>query len=196
MPTPPSENSSNPALSSVDQNRETGQGTGGIPDGAFPEIYERHVAEVLRYAIRCAGRREIAEELTSEAFLKLYAHRQNVDPSRAIAWLMTTVKNLAIDHWRRAEVERRTASQVQVKAPAVEWPAGMERPTFQKLLTEAHLKPEHRVCLTLHYVHGMDRQEITSHTGLTPNQVKSSIQYGLRLLREALAMSIGGRREP
>jgi DNA-directed RNA polymerase specialized sigma24 family protein len=48
------------------------------------------------------------------------------------------------------------------------------------------LKPEHRVCLTLRYLHGMNRSEIATHTGLTENQVKSCLQYGLQLLRKAL----------
>jgi DNA-directed RNA polymerase specialized sigma24 family protein len=59
------------------------------------------------------------------------------------------------------------------------------------MLEHPSLKPEHRVCLTLHYVHGMENREITSYTGLTANQVKSCLQYGLKLLRKAFGAGEG-----
>lgn len=150
-----------------------------IPEGEFRELYDRHIHEILRYAQRCVGRREIAEELTSEAFLKMYLHRDQVDPDRAGAWLTTTVKNLATDYWRRQQVERKA----QTPAPAVT-PASTDLP-WDDLVSHPALKAEHRACLTLHYVHGMTNKEITAHTGLTDNQVKNAIQYGLKLLRGA-----------
>ncbi len=48
------------------------------------------------------------------------------------------------------------------------------------------LKPVHRACLLLRFVHGMTRAEIAVELGLTENQVKGSLQYALELLRKAL----------
>jgi RNA polymerase sigma-70 factor (ECF subfamily) len=149
-----------------------------IPEGEFREVYERHAHDILRYAYRCVGRREIAEEIVSEAFLKMYLHRDTVDLSRAGAWLTTAVKNLATDYWRRQQVERRAQAEAaaapEPEDPPVKWEEFIDHPV---------LKAEHRICLTLHYVHGMTNKEIVAHTGLTENQVKSAIQYGLKLLR-------------
>ena len=59
---------------------------------------------------------------------------------------------------------------------------------FDDLLTRCPaLKPIHRVCLILRFVQGMNREEIAGQTGLTELQVKGHLQYGLKLLREALA---------
>jgi len=49
------------------------------------------------------------------------------------------------------------------------------------------LKPTHRACLILRYVHGMSREEIARKLRLTGNQVKGYLQYGLQLLREELS---------
>jgi RNA polymerase sigma-70 factor (ECF subfamily) len=155
---------------------------GGVSKAGFRAIYERHAAEILRFAIRYTGRREVAEELTSEAFLKMYQYRDRVDPERAAAWLTATVKNLAIDYWRHADTERR---HLQASRPEAE--LSPER-RWEELLAHPSLKAEHRACLTLHYVHGMERKEISSHTGLTDNQVKSCLQYGLKLLRSAFGV--------
>ncbi|MFN7919418.1 MAG: sigma-70 family RNA polymerase sigma factor [Bryobacteraceae bacterium] len=144
----------------------------------FAALYERHAAEILRYAIRCTGRREIAEEIAADAFLKMYRSR-GIDPARAGAWLTAVVKNMATDHWRRAAIERRHPAE---PAAGVE---PMSAKVWDELLDEPALKPEHRACLTLHYLHGMERREITSHTGMSDNQVKSCLQYGLKLLRKA-----------
>ena len=51
------------------------------------------------------------------------------------------------------------------------------------------LKPVHRVCLILRYVHGMERGEIARETGLSETQVKGHLQYGRRLLRQQLGAS-------
>jgi len=146
----------------------------------FRKAYERHVSEILRYAIRCTGRHDIAEEITSEAFLKMYQQRHELDFERAGAWLTTVVKRLAIDHWRRVELEQR---EQRLKArPVPAWP--LEEP-WERLLQHPTLNAEHRVCLTLRYVQGMEAKEITAHTGLSENQVKNALQYGLKLLRKS-----------
>jgi RNA polymerase sigma-70 factor (ECF subfamily) len=49
------------------------------------------------------------------------------------------------------------------------------------------LKPIHRVCLLLRYVHGMTLTEIAEQTGRSETQVKGHLQYGRRLLREKYA---------
>lgn len=149
---------------------------------AFRALYERHGGEILRYAIRCVGRREVAEELASEAFLKLYESLERVDADRAGAWLTAVVKNLAVDYWRRQDLERRHHKDAALPVPAGQPLA----PRWEQWLQHASLKAEHRVCLLLHYVHGMSNREIMDATGLSQNQVKNAIQYGLKLLRQAL----------
>ena len=155
---------------------------------SFDCIYERHVSEVLRYAIRCTGRREIAEEIASEAFLRLHREWDRIDPATTAAWIMSVVKRLAVDYWRHQRVERLHSEQCAAATNVSSSSPGAE--SF--LLHHKSLKPEHRVCLALRYARGMTRSEIAAHTGLTDNQVKSCLQYGLRLLREALE---GSRRE-
>jgi RNA polymerase sigma-70 factor (ECF subfamily) len=154
----------------------------------FDSIYERHASEVLRHAIRCMGRREIAEEIASEAFLRLHREWDRIDPATTAAWLMSVVKRLAVDYWRHQRVERLHSEQC---AAANTSSSGRPEPE-NFLLYHKSLKPEHRVCLALRYARGMTRSEIAAHTGLTDNQVKNCLQYGLRLLREALE---GSRRD-
>lgn len=151
----------------------------------FEELYHQHAGAVFRFALRCVSRRDLAEDLTSEAFLALYRNLDQIDTSLLPSWLFTVVRNRARDHWRRQAVEQRYAEQ-PVDPPVAEPPA-LER----WLLESGDLKPVHRACLMLRYVHGMTRAEIAAKTGLSETQVKGHLQYGLELLRKAYAKAEG-----
>ncbi len=145
---------------------------------SFDAIYEQHASEVLRYAIRCTARREIAEEIASEAFLRLHREWDRIDGATTAAWLMSVVRHLATDYWRHLRVERQHGKRCAAATNVLS-----NSPEESFLLDHESLKHEHRVCLELRYRRGMTRGEIAAHTGLTDNQVKSCLQYGLRLLR-------------
>ena len=147
--------------------------------GTFEELYQQHGQAVFRFAMSVVGRRETAEDLTSEAFLALYRNLDRIDQTQLPGWLLTVVRNRARDLWRRQVVEQRYADSV-TDPPTVE-PAAME----SWILEHADLKPIHRTCLMLRYIYGMTRAEIASHTALSETQVKGHLQYALSLLRKA-----------
>ena len=146
--------------------------------GEFEALYRAHVQAVFRFALRCVTKRELAEDLTSDAFLALYHNLDSVDGSRLPAWLFTVVRNRARDHWRRQAVEQRYLKSLE--EPIASDPQPLER----WILESGDLKPVHRTCLMLRYVHGMTRAEIASRTGLSETQVKGYLQYALELLRK------------
>lgn len=155
----------------------------------FDELYRTHVQSVFRFALRCVSNRALAEDLTAEAFLELYRHRNDIDASRLPAWLLTVVQNRARDHWRRQQVELRHAESAVVsdRVDPVEPPSALE--TW--ILESDELKDVHRAVLMLRYVEDMTRTEIASATGLTENQVKGYLQYALTLVRKAYGEARG-----
>ena len=151
---------------------------------AFDDVYREHLPSVFRYAMRCVGRREIAEEVTSEAFVELFRSFDRIKQDQLPRWLFTVVRNRATDFWRREALERRYHSRLDPdpEAPKAEG--------FEQWLDEVPaLKPLHRACLILRYVHGLERTEIALRLGLSENQVKGHLQYAHQLLRK-------GWREP
>jgi RNA polymerase sigma-70 factor (ECF subfamily) len=144
-------------------------------------LYDEHVASVFGYAWRCSGRRDLAENLTQESFLALHRSLDEVEDSRLPGWLFTVVKNLSIDYWRRAS--RDFALPEQPPAGAVQ-PGG--RPLEDLIARAQDLKPAHRVCLTLRYVHGMDSHEIAQHTGMTEEQITRALGFALEGLRHVI----------
>jgi RNA polymerase sigma-70 factor (ECF subfamily) len=148
---------------------------------SFEELYRRHVQAVFRFALSCVSWREIAEEITSEAFLALLRNLDAIDQALLPGWLITVARNRARDYWRRRATEQKYLDTgedpppVETKEPD-QWP-----------LDNPDLKPIHRLCLTLRYVEGLSRAEIAQSVGLSETQVKGHLQYGLQLLRKNVA---------
>jgi RNA polymerase sigma-70 factor (ECF subfamily) len=61
----------------------------------FESLYRQHVQAVYRFALSITRRKDIAEDLTSEAFIALNREMASIDPSQLPAWLLTVVRNLA-----------------------------------------------------------------------------------------------------
>jgi RNA polymerase sigma-70 factor, ECF subfamily len=148
----------------------------------FEALYRRHCDAVFRFAWRAVGRRDLAEDLTSDAFVALHRHRDRVTPDQLPAWLYAVVKNRAVDYWRHLAVEQRYAATVG----AAEGTTKLDDP-LEWLLSVKTLKPIHRLCLLLRYGHDLSLPEIAEQTGLSDTQVKGHLQYARQLLRRALA---------
>ena len=148
----------------------------------FERIYAELMNDVFRYAVSCVGRREIAEEITSEVFLALYRNMASMDREWVRAWLFRVAKNQAVNYWRRRVCEKEFAAQCTAEAIAPE--SAIPPQLEESILESTDLKPSHRACLTLRYAQGLERDEIARRTGLSANQVKSCLQYGLQLLRK------------
>lgn len=141
--------------------------------------YRRHFTSVFRFALSLTGRRDVAEDLTADAFLELHRHATAIRLDDLPAWLFVVVRNRARDAWRHQLVEQRHAEWIARRAsasapadPAVDW------------LYDQGLTPAQRVCLELHYVWGYTVREIASRLGRTEGQVKGQLQRALQHLRE------------
>ena len=153
---------------------------------AFNDVYRRHLPVVLRAAARVVGRRDVAEEITADAFLELYRQFDRIDLDRLPGWLLTVVRNRGIDYWRRQQTERLFSQGTP--APDV---APESATRTDNLFAHPALKPIHRICLVLRYEHGLSREEIAKRLGLTDTQVRGHLQYALALLRKHLVAQTG-----
>jgi len=146
---------------------------------SFETSYRRHFASVFRFALSLTGRRDVAEDLTAEAFLELHRHAGAIRLDQLPAWLFVVVRNRARDLWRHQLVEQRHALWMAQHLTNSVLPV-----TTPDWVSDTRLKPVQRVCLELHYVWGYTIAEIASRLGLTDGQVKGHVQRALRCLRE------------
>jgi len=152
---------------------------------AFEELFREHQRDVYRSIMRIVRDSAAAEDLTVEAFWRMYRARARFDPcGNCGAWLHRIAVNAALDHLRHAKR--------QVPLPE-DFPAGqapdsaVQRETriaIQRALAE--LPPRLRVVVQLGLVENEPYNEIAAALGISVNAVKVRMFRGVRSLRKKL----------
>lgn len=65
------------------------------------ELYDR----IYRYCYFHTGRKELAEDLTQETFLRFFHRNPSLHPEKQLAYLYTIAKNLCTDAYRKKREE-------------------------------------------------------------------------------------------
>ena len=60
----------------------------------FEALYARYAREVFRFALSLSGNRAMAEDITSETFVRVWSARDRVDLSTVVGYLMTIARHL------------------------------------------------------------------------------------------------------
>jgi RNA polymerase sigma-70 factor (ECF subfamily) len=79
---------------------------------ALAAIYDRYIRPIYSLAIKMMGRKERAEEVVQEVFIKLWRKPYSYDPQRGafINWILGVTHNQAIDELQRERNHERTVS--------------------------------------------------------------------------------------
>lgn len=67
----------------------------------FQDIYETYVDEVYCFAFRLAGNRFDAEDITSETFIRAWAHNSTIRTETLKAYLFTIARNFYLEQLRK-----------------------------------------------------------------------------------------------
>jgi RNA polymerase sigma-70 factor (ECF subfamily) len=138
---------------------------------ALEEIFRAEYGRLVATLIRMLGDFERAEELVQEALVAALERWPLAGvPENPGAWLMTTARNRALDHLRRAKRLREKQPLLAAETEDGE-PAAEDAPTgpladdrLRLIYTCCHpaLPPESRTALTLRMVGGLSTREIAA----------------------------------
>ncbi len=148
-------------------------------------VFEAEESGLLRYAIGLVGRRNVAEDLVQETFLRLHKVWSEVENPRA--WLYRCVRNLAINHLRdrKPESELKEDTATTDSTPPVDVLGRNEAIGLMRLLL-AEMSEEDRQLVQLKYHDDLKYQEISRRTGLSVSNVGYRLHHVLKGLAEAL----------
>jgi len=150
----------------------------------FGALYERHARDVYRFALALTGKVEQAEDLTAEAFLRVWQAGERVDQITVRGYLIATVRNLNRSQYRR---EKRLVQMPDgVKAPAVDPDVHLELERVLQALN--HLEPADREVLLMRAEGGLSYEEIAELTGMTEVAARSRAHRARKRLMEALCL--------
>jgi RNA polymerase sigma-70 factor (ECF subfamily) len=157
---------------------------------ALAEIYDGYAESIYRYLYRYLGNAHLAEDLTSEVFLKLL---QMLGTSRAPreqlkGWLYRVAHNLAMDWFRQQAKGEPLPLNEQLVSDSASPAAMLEQHQDQDRLREAirQLTPSQQQVLVLRFGEGMRIKQVGQLMGKSEGSIKL-IQYrGLKRLRKIL----------
>jgi RNA polymerase sigma-70 factor (sigma-E family) len=155
---------------------------------ALREAFEQHHHRLLRLCFLLSGRREVAEDIVQETFVRVAPRIGAIDPERVWPYLRRAAVNLWRNRLRRLVLERRVRldrtdesdSAIPVEELDALWSAVLRLPDRQ------------RACLALRYYEDLPERAVAEVLGCSVGTVKSHTARALARLRKELGDEDGG----
>lgn len=150
------------------------------------QVFEAEESPLLRYAHGLVGRREIAEDMVQDAFVKLHAHWDEVENPRA--WLFRCVRNLSLSHIRdhKRETSMDDDRDIQSSQPDPGQTLGKLEAMGTLRMLVAELQEDDRELISLKYHEGLKYEQISQRTGLSVGNVGYKLHHALKHLADSL----------
>jgi RNA polymerase sigma-70 factor (ECF subfamily) len=163
---------------------------------AFGTLYGRYADSVSRFVSSRVNDRALAQDLTSETFLRALRRIDSVhDQGRDVgAWFTTIARNLVADHVKssRHRLESPTAEVPERASAGVVGPeqAVIDKDTAEQLRRYvAQLSPDQQECLRLRFGQELSSAQTAAVMGRSELAVRGLRHRALGQLREAMSTS-------
>jgi RNA polymerase sigma-70 factor (ECF subfamily) len=164
----------------------------GTP-AAFDAVFGAYRRRVFGYLVRMTRRRDVAEDLLQETFLRLAQHgRTLAEDTRLAPWLFTVAHRLVVS-WARAQAVRAAlAGDLPAREPA---DAGARSPADALADSQAQLALEralaalpdaYREVALLVGVEGLPPAEVATILGQKPDAIRQRLARARAQLADAL----------
>ena len=168
---------------------------------AFEQLFDRHRLMVYRFAYQMSHRRDDAEDLVQEAFVRAYQnlHRYR-DEAKFTTWLLRIVSNLGTDQARMST--RRTNLEQKEAQGALDWltvgnfenpVANLEQESRQNILRKAilALPDHHRQMIIMRDLEEREYDEIAEICNCSVGGAKLRVLRARRALRDRVTPMLG-----
>ncbi len=153
----------------------------------FDSLYRRHAGDVHRFALYLSGDRATADDLVSEAFVRVWAARDRVEFTTVRSYLFAITRNLFLQGLRRERRHAPLDPAMPGSTPDLARSREQEQ-ELEQVLSELDRLPESdRTAVLLRAFDEMPYEEIGALLGITPGAAKVKVHRArLRLaaLRE------------
>jgi RNA polymerase sigma-70 factor, ECF subfamily len=159
---------------------------------AFGQLYDRYVDTVYRFIYYRVNDRALAEDFTSETFLRALRRISTISyQGRDIgAWFVTIARNIVLDHLKsarhRLEVSTPDTVESTDRAPSPE-AAVIDSMASQRLMAAVgQLGDEQRECVMLRFIQGFSVSETAAVMGKNDGAVKALQHRAVRKLADLI----------
>jgi len=167
-------------------------------DSGLEELYDRHAPLVFGVALKIVRDQTEAEDVVHDAFVTIVERADQFRPDRGsvVAWLVTTVRNLALDRARRrarrAQITDEELRHEPVEpVPDPETLSWVEKRRAAMVAALDRVPEAQRRTLEIAFFEGLSYPEIAEREGVPLGTVKSRAARALAALRAALEGELG-----
>jgi RNA polymerase sigma-70 factor, ECF subfamily len=155
--------------------------------GSFLGHYNTYKDKIYNYFwYRLNFNRELAEDMTSEVFLKAFDKYDTYDKTRPFqAWIYAIAHNHLLNHYRVAGRETSLLPEHDRGDDSVrQLEIGLE---LERAIAKIHnLEKTYGDVLFLRYADGLSNKEIAEFLGLEEGAVRTRVSRGMKMLKELL----------
>jgi len=163
---------------------------------AFDAVFAGYRRRLYSYLVRMTRRRDVAEDLLQETFLRLAQHAKKLEPeTRLGAWLFTVAHRLVVSWGRAQAVRNQLAGDLPARDTAHDAHSGDRSPlealadSQAQLALErafAALAPAYREVALLVGVEGLSPTEVAQILGQKPDAIRQRLARARTQIAEAL----------
>jgi len=156
----------------------------------FSKIYDRFIEKIYRFIFLKVNSREVAQDLTSETFLRTWQFFQENEVENFSAFLYQTARNLVIDHYRQKNKNHTTSLENYSSLPDPK--QNLEEKIFKDLEMErvqkaiSQLKPDYQDLIVWRYLEGFSLKEISQFLAKSEGATRVLLHRALKSLREKI----------
>jgi RNA polymerase sigma-70 factor (family 1) len=165
---------------------------------AFNQLFESRRAKLFNYLFDIVKSREVAEEMVTDVFLKIWFGRELVPEIQHIdAFLFKIAYHKALKFLRTASRRQDIQKLITYEMETATWNEAEERLTreeYRQLLMDAiaQLTPQRQLVYRLSREDGMTHEQIAAALDLSPNTIKNHITESTKFIRSFLHSKHGG----
>lgn len=142
---------------------------------AFHELYTRYAGELRRFALYLSGNAALADDITSETFVRAWTASGTIREATVKAYLFAIARNLYLDELRRSARLSAIDEDAPASGPPLESSAE-HRVRLERVLHALRRLPEvDRAALLMYAQEGMSYQEVADALSLSLGTVKVKI---------------------
>jgi RNA polymerase sigma factor (sigma-70 family) len=147
-------------------------------------LYAAHAPAAARFAYLLTGDKELAEDITQEAFAKILGRFGDLRSDDAFrSYLRTTVMNLARGHFRKLRIERawHSGERAEVRDAAVRQPDLEQRDDMWSRMSR--LPYRQRAALVLRFYEDLSESQAADVLNCSTAAVKSLVARAMETMR-------------
>lgn len=154
----------------------------------FSKIYNKYIDKIYKFIFLKVNSQDIAEDLTSETFLRGWKAFQDQKIDNPSAFLYQIARNLIVDHYReKGRVNFVPVENIQVPAPFnLEEEALINSDMDRIKVKLANLREDYREIIVLRYVNELSFSEIAEILDKSEQAARIQLYRAIKSLKNEL----------